>query len=75
MDAPGRVLRKEGSLVKYNLVMKPQKRYFFLFDDVLIYTREKSGKKKRYQFKGDIPLKSSVVGGEVPSQGKINLIL
>lgn len=35
---PGRILIKEGPLMKVCRKI-PKKRYFFLFDDVLVYAR------------------------------------
>jgi len=59
---PGRYLKKEGFLLKYNKVMKVQERYFFLFNDLLLYTRAKG---KRYIYRGHISVLSSVVGREI----------
>lgn len=55
----GRWFVKSGVLTKYNKVMKPQPRMFFLFSDLLIYCAEKGGGK--FQYKGDIPLDASLV--------------
>lgn len=43
--------------------------YFFLFDDVLVYTEYQSHKKKKYLFKGFLPVDKLLVVSQDDSQG------
>jgi len=58
---PGRVFSMEGDLLKMNPRGKIQSRHFFLFSDMLIWSKPKPIKKNHYQFKGMVRLDLAVV--------------
>jgi len=52
LAAPSRVFLCEGPLMKLNPKRKLQLRYFFLFNDLLIWTKSKANKKGEFDCKG-----------------------
>eukprot|EP01090_Pellita_catalonica_P005896 TRINITY_DN16102_c0_g1_i1.p1 TRINITY_DN16102_c0_g1~~TRINITY_DN16102_c0_g1_i1.p1 ORF type:complete len:773 (-),score=158.68 TRINITY_DN16102_c0_g1_i1:127-2445(-) len=72
--AGGRRFIKEGPLSKLNEKGSPQERYFFLFNDVLIFAKPKRLKGK-YDFRGTIPLASTILRENDEAKNSFKLII